>query len=114
MNILILLLIIVAVFIGLKLLKKVIKLALFIIGSLLLILAICSFLIVRDFRAMDDEKIVFLSYNENTTEEADRYVIFYSEEKLNLSNSQIIKYYWNEDIEVVPETPLFKIIKVLR
>ncbi len=114
MNILILILIIVAVFIGLKLLKKVLKLALFILGSVLLISIVCSFLIVRDFRAMDDEKIVFLSYNENTTEQADRYVIFYSEEKSNLSNSQIVKYYWNEDIEVIPETPLFRIIKILR
>ena len=114
MNLIIAIILILAVFISLKLLKKVLKLALFIIGSLLLIFAVCGFLIVRDFRAMDDEKIIFLSYNENTTEEADRYVIFYSEDKLNLSNSQIVKYYWNEDVEVVPETALFKIIKLLR
>lgn len=114
MNLILVVAIILAVFIGLKLLKKVLKLALFIIGSIILISSVLGFLIIRDFRSMDDEKIIFLAYDQNTTELADRYVIFMSGPAVNLSNSQILKHYWNEEIEVVPETILFKILKILR
>ena len=63
---------------------------------------------------MDDEKIIFLTYEEDTNESADRYVIFMSNTTQNLSNSQIVKSYWNEEIDTFPQTILFKAINILR
>jgi uncharacterized protein (UPF0333 family) len=119
MNLLPLITAILIIIIILKLLNKLFKLALFLLFSIFILSIVLGYLVVKDFRSMDDQKIAFLDESENLTTLvskglADRYVHFLGTNTTNLSNSQIIRYYWGEKVEVYPETILFRAVKLLR
>ena len=84
----------------------------------LLLLAVISsvfltYFMYQDYQNLKTEKIIFLQQDEQTLELADRYVIF-NAEKTNLTTSEIVKEYWKGDINIYPETILFKAIKFIK
>ena len=113
MNLLWLLILVVLFFIGLKILKTAIKTVLVLLVLFIVTGTILGYLTYKDYSSLKTQKIIFLEKDEQTLEMADRYITFEGG-KTNLTSIGIVKEYWKGDIEVYPQTILFKTIRAIR